>query len=77
MPRPRREMTDRWVSDIPMSLAERANALRARHSKWFSKALMIEVALQHYCDCGERDGVESLPPFKLNGVKKADHEVQP
>jgi hypothetical protein len=65
MPRPRRPLTERWVSDIPQTLAERGNAVRERHKKWLSKALMIESALQYYLDAAERDGLETLPPFKI------------
>lgn len=65
MPRPRKPSTERWVSDIPTPLAQRANALRAHHIKWFSKALFIEMAMTYYCEVAERDGLESLPPFRL------------
>jgi hypothetical protein len=65
MPRPRKPPTERWVSDIPVTLAQRANALRDPHIKWFTKALLIECALQYYCEIAERDGMEGLPPFRL------------
>lgn len=85
MPRPRSGATERWVSDVPINLSERAHALRAHNAKWFTKALMLESALAYYVEVAERDGLETLPPFKLarpsgpssSGAQHDDVEKQP